>query len=509
MPKEMRIAIAGFKHETNTFAPSKATWDDFVRGYSYSPMVSGNAVFKAVAGANIPVAGFIAEAQKSGHTVVPITWCAASPSAHVTEDAFERIADMITAGIRQAWPVDAIYLDLHGAMVTEHLDDGEGELLRRVRAVVGDQIPVIASFDSHANITAQMVHHAEGLVGYRTYPHVDMAETGARAFAFLQRRFEGMPRPAVAVRRIPFLIPLCWQSTEIQPGKRLYAAIEGLESDSVVSVSFATGFPAADFPECGPMVLAYGLTQADADQAADTLADAVIAAESEFAGTLYDADQAAMRAMEIAATARKPVVIADTQDNPGAGGDSDTTGILRALIRNGVKRAAIGLIVDKAAALAAHAAGVGNRIQIKLGGRSRIPGDSPLEAEFIVEAISDGAFDATGPFFRGFHLNLGPSACLRIDDIRIVVASVKVQMADQAMFRFVGIEPTAQAVLVLKSSVHFRADFNAIAEEILICASPGPMVADTTQIPWKRLREGMRITPLGAPFSRENRPSDA
>lgn len=503
----MRIAIGGFKHETNTFAPSKATWEDFSKGYSYSPMVSGDAVFKAVSGANIPVAGFIAEAQKRGHTLIATTWCAASPSAHVTEDAFERIAAMIVAGIREALPVDAVYLDLHGAMVTEHLDDGEGELLRRVRDVVGKDIPVVASLDSHANITEQMVQHAEALAVYRTYPHVDMAETGARAFAFLQRRFDGMPRPKVAVRRIPFLIPLCWQSTEIEPGRRLYAGIDGLESDSVWSVSFATGFPAADFPECGPVVLAYGATQAAVDQAADTLAGAVIAAEPEFAGILYDPDQAALRAMQIAATARKPVVIADTQDNPGAGGDSDTTGILRALIRHRVKRAAIGLIVDKAAALAAHAAGVGSRIRIKLGGHSNIPGDSPLEAEFIVEQISDGKFDATGPFFRGFHLNLGPSACLRIDDIRIVVASVKVQMADQAMFRFAGIEPTEQAVLVLKSSVHFRADFNAIAEEILICASPGPMVADTTQIPWKRLREGIRITPLGAPFGGVNRAS--
>ncbi|MEN3296169.1 MAG: hypothetical protein V7642_5422 [Burkholderiales bacterium] len=497
----MRIAIGGFKHETNTFAPSKATWDDFEKGYSYSPMVSGDAVFKAVSGANIPVAGFIAEAQKHGHTLVATTWCAASPSAHVTQDAFERIADMIVTGIREALPVDAVYLDMHGAMVAEHLDDGEGELLRRVRDVVGKDIPVVGSLDSHANITEQMVRHADALAVYRTYPHVDMADTGARAFVVLQRLFDGMPRLKVAVRRIPFLIPLCWQSTEIQPAKRLYAGIDGLESESVPSVSFATGFPAADFPECGPVVLAYGTTQSAADQAADALADAVIAAEPEFAGTLYDPDQAAQRAMHIAATARKPVVIADTQDNPGAGGDSDTTGILRALLRNGVKRAAIGLIVDKAAALAAHAAGVGNKIKIKLGGQSRIPGDSPLEAEFIVEQLSDGKFDATGPFFRGFHLNLGPSACLRIDDIRIVVASVKVQMADQAMFRFVGIEPTDQAVLVLKSSVHFRADFNAIAEEILICASPGPMVADTTEIPWKRLREGMRITPMGEAFS--------
>ncbi|MEN3364301.1 MAG: hypothetical protein V7606_1575 [Burkholderiales bacterium] len=497
----MRIAVGGFQHETNTFAPSKATWEDFVRGSSYPALSSGEAILKNFSGANLPIAGFMSEAIKHGHTLVPTTWCAASPSAHVTEDAFERIAGLIVTGIREALPVDAVYLDLHGAAVTEHLDDGEGELLRRVRDAVGKDLPVIVSLDLHANITSQMVEHAEALVVYRTYPHVDMGETGARAFELLQRRFDGMPRPKVAVRRVPFLIPICWQSTDLEPAKSLYAGLHALESDGVSSVSFATGFPAADFPECSPVVLAYGTTQADADKAADTLANAVIAAEEKFAGKIYAPDEAVLRAMQVAATASKPVIIADTQDNPGAGGDSDTTGILRALIRNRAKRAAIGLIVDKAAALAAHEAGVGKTIRVPLGGHSGIPGDSPLEAEFTVESLSDGKVDATGPYMRNFRLRLGLCACLRIDDIRIVVASVKTQMADQAMFRFVGIEPTGQAILVLKSSAHFRADFTSIAEEILVCASPGPMISDTAQLPWTRLAEGIRTAPLGVAFS--------
>lgn len=497
----MRIAIGGFQHETNTFAPSKATWDDFVQGSSYPGLSTGTDIFDNFKTGNIPVVGFMDAAKASGHTLVPTTWCAASPSAHVTEDAFERIADLIITGLKEALPVDAVYLDLHGAAVTEHLDDGEGELLRRAREVVGAHIPVIASLDLHANITAQMIKNADTLVVYRTYPHVDMAETGARAFASLQRRFDGAPRPCVAVRRIPFLIPICWQSTDLEPGRRLYASIDALESGGVQSVSFATGFPAADFPECGPVVLAYGTTQADADTAADALAQAIIGAESEFAGRIHTEDEAVLHAMQIAKSASKPVIIADTQDNPGAGGNSDTTGVLRALIRNGARRAAIGLIVDSAAALAAHQAGIGATIRIPLGGHSGVPGDSPLEAEFTVEHLSDGRVDATGPYMRNFQLRLGPSACLRIADIRIVVASAKVQMADQAMFRFVGIEPTEQAILVLKSSAHFRADFTSIAEEILVCASPGPMISDTAQLPWTRLQQGIRVAPLGMAFS--------
>ena len=173
---------------------------------------------------------------------------------------------------------------------------------------------------------------------------------------------------------------------------------------------------------------------------------------------------------------------------------------MRALIRHHARGAALGLIVDPTAALAAHAAGVGSAVYLQLGGKSGIDGDAPLVANFMVEALSHGKFDATGPFYRGFHMDLGPCACLRINDIRIVVASAKVQLADQAMFRFIGIEPTQQAILVLKSSAHFRADFTPIAEQILVCAAPGPMISDTALLPWQRLQPGMRIAPLGVPF---------
>jgi microcystin degradation protein MlrC len=193
-------------------------------------------------------------------------------------------------------------------------------------------------------------------------------------------------------------------------------------------------------------------------------------------------------------------VIADTQDNPGAGGDSDTTGMLRALLRNGATKAALGAIYDPASAAAAHAAGIGATVTLALGGKSGIAGDAPFEASFVVEALSDGKFVAPGPYYGGREMDMGASACLRIDGIRIVVSSHKAQLADQAMYRYVGIEPTEQSVLVNKSSVHFRADFEPIAETIIICAAPGAMPADTAALPWSRLRPGIRIKPNGAAF---------
>ncbi|MEQ8397117.1 M81 family metallopeptidase [Thalassobaculum sp.] len=494
-----RIAIGGFQHETNTFAPTKAEYEAFTRGGGWPALVSGEAMFEAVAGINISVAGFIEGARASGHDLVPTTWAAASPSAEVTDDAFERISGLIVEGLRAALAagkLDAVYLCLHGAMVTESHEDGEGELLRRVRAVVGPDLPVVASLDLHGNITRACFDAATAMVAYKTYPHIDMADTGRRTAAILDKILvEGVPFKAF--RQLDFLIPLSWQCTMAEPSGPIYQRMAALETGGVWTASYLPGFPAADIADCGPTILAYGTTQADADRAADAVAADVAGHEAAFAGKIYDPDEAVAEARRLSAGASKPVVIADTQDNPGAGGNSDTTGMLRALVSSGVDRAAIGLIIDPEAAKAAHAAGVGATITVALGGHSNIPGDSPFQGSFVVEALHDGNTTGTGPFYRNARMALGPSAALRIGGVRIAVASRKVQMADQALYRFVGIEPTEQAILVNKSSVHFRADFTPIAYAILVAAAPGPMIADPAQLPWSRLRPGVRLSPNG------------
>jgi microcystin degradation protein MlrC len=495
----MHIAVGGFQHETNTFAPSKATYEDFTRGGAWPGLLAGDALFDGVKGINLPVTGFIEGMQGSGHVLVPTAWAAASPSAHVTRDAFERICALIVEPLHAIAP-DAVYLDLHGAMVAEHYDDGEAEILRRVRDVVGERVPVVASLDLHANVTPEMLARADVLIAYRTYPHVDMAETGGRVAHMLRHMLGGDSRPHVAARRVPYLIPLSPQCTDLEPARTIYARLAALESAAVPSLSFAPGFPAADFPGCGPVVWAYGHTQADADHAADTLAALVESHEGDWDAEVLAPGEAVQRAMQIARRASRPVVIADTQDNPGAGGNSDTTGMLRALIENRAERAAIGLIVDPEAAAAAHRAGVGREIDIALGGRSNIAGDAPLRARFTVEALADGKLVGKGPFYRGTRMNLGPSACLRIGGVHVVVACSKAQLADQEMYRYVGIEPTQQAILVNKSSVHFRADFAPIAEAILVAKAPGPMAADPSELPWKHLAPGIRLRPKGPAF---------
>ncbi|MDQ4135176.1 MAG: M81 family metallopeptidase, partial [Pseudomonadota bacterium] len=213
-----RVAVGGFMHETNTFAPTKAGYEAFVHGAGWPGLCMGPALIEATRNVNMGICGFIEEAEAAGWSLVPTAWCHASPSAPVTEDAFERIAGEIVARIAAAVPLDGVYLDLHGAMVAEHLDDGEGEILARVRRVIGPGVPLVASLDLHANVSPQMVAQADALVAYRTYPHVDMALTGRRAAALLAPLLGSPERPAKAFRRLPFLIPISWQCTDIEPG---------------------------------------------------------------------------------------------------------------------------------------------------------------------------------------------------------------------------------------------------------------------------------------------------
>ena len=498
-----RVAIGGFLHETNTFAPTPARYDNFEQGGGYLPLSRGDEILTRCGGVNLGISGFVDYAKEAGWELVPLLWTGAIPSAHVEKQAYEAIAGELAERLSAAGSLDGLLLDLHGAMVAEHVDDGEGELLARLRAVTGPDLPIAASLDLHGNVTRQMVDLADVLVAFRTYPHIDMAETGYRAAAQLDRLMARGRPFAKAFRQVPFLIPIPWQCTMIEPAGSLYEDVRAAEAGPVSSASILTGFPAADFEDCLPSVLAYAETQEEADAAADRLERAFLDRETRFAGKAYSPAEAVREAARLADGANRPVVIADTQDNPGAGGDSNTTGMLRALIDAGVERAATGLMVDPEAARAAHEAGEGAEIAIALGGHSNIPGDAPLEGTFRVERISDGRFVATGPYYGGAQMNLGPSACLSIGGIRIVVSTFKSQLADREMYRFVGIDPEKQAILVNKSSVHFRADFEPIAEAILVATAPGPMALDPADLPFTRLRPGTRLSPGGRPFQRE------
>lgn len=495
-----RIAVCGLQHETNTFAPTKADYSAFEHGGGWPALSFGDDIFAAVAGANIPIEGAIQALRAAGHDLVPLVWGAASPSAQVTRDAFERIVGELIARLKRAGPLQGVYLDLHGAMVTEHHDDGEGEILRRVRAVVGDRVVVVASLDLHANLTPLMNAQADAMSIYRTYPHIDMAQTGARAARMLDDLIKNGQRYAKAFEQFDYLTGIPSQCTFIAPCKGLYELLAAIEGRTGAQLSFAPGFPMADFPDCGMSALAYHYDPAIAQRALTEFANAVREAEPKFAMDLLSPDDAVKRAAARGAPGA-PIVLADTQDNPGAGGNGDTVGLLSAMLAARVPDSILGLLIDPASAARALEVGVGNRAQFSLGAISGVAGHTPLAANFKVLRIGDGQFTCTGPMFKGFRMQLGPMALLEADGVKVALASRKCQAADQEMFRHLGVEPIRQRLIALKSSVHFRADFEPIAREVLVVRSPGPALADPADFPWTRLRAGLRLRPLGPRFA--------
>jgi microcystin degradation protein MlrC len=493
-----RIAVGGFQHETNTFAPLEATLADFELADAWPGLISGADLFDAVKGINLPAAGFIDEARSLSHDLVPLLWCSAQPSAHVTRDAFETIVSNLLARLSQARSLDAVYLDLHGAMVARHIDDADGEVLARVRALIGPDVLLIASLDFHANVSERMVEQADGLVSFRSYPHVDMTETGVRAAALLHDLLKERAREKWH-GALPFLMPLTTQCTLIEPLRSLMEQARALERAPVMSLCLTPGFPASDVPECGPAVFGYGRDADALARAARELFGTTREREHEFALDLIDVAQATRLAREADIPHGRPLILADTQDNPGAGGNADTMSLLKALVFAEVEGVLAGVIWDAQCAARAHEAGLGASIELALGARSGFPGETPLVARFTVERLGDGRFTGTGPFYRGGRFELGPMALLRTGRARIVVASRKQQAADAAMFRHVGAEPSDARVLVLKSSVHFRADFGDLASRIVIVAAPGPNLADPSLLPFTRLPSDKRLTPRSRP----------
>jgi microcystin degradation protein MlrC len=490
-----RIAVGGFHHETNCFVAERTDYAYFASHRDRPPLVRGAAVIEWLGNTSFALSGFLRD-MAPAHDIVPLLWTSGGAGGLVTADAYERIAGELVGHLSEALPVDAVYLDLHGAMVGEPFEDGEGELLRRVRAAVGPDVPIAISLDYHANVTPQMVETTDALVGYLTYPHVDRPETGRRAARALSLLIERGRPAGRALRKLPFLIPLNDQCTLVEPSRGVVARSVVAEGD-LVNLSYLAGFPPADLYWCGPAVIAHAWSQEAADRAADALAREIALEEPEFAVPMVSPEEGVREAMAIARTASRPVVLCDTQDNPGCGATADTTGVLETLVRLGAQGAMVGYLCDAEAASTAHSAGEGADITIALGGRSGPEGVTPLEGTFRVARLGTGRMRTTGAVSGGRDIDLGPMALLTIGGVGIAVTSKRMQALDQAPFRHLGVEPSEQRILALKSTCHFRAEFEPIAEKVIVVIAPGGYLADPARYPYRRLRPGVRLRPLG------------
>jgi microcystin degradation protein MlrC len=492
----MRIAIGGFLHESHSFAANATTYRDFLEPGGFPPLCHGAALVDSLRHTSVPTAGAISVIETEGATIVPLAWGFANPAGPVQDEAFERISALNCALLSTALddgPLDGVYFDLHGAAMVDSFPDAEGELLRRVRAIIGPSLPLTISLDPHANLTDSMVNLADVVVPFRTYPHVDMKEAGARAARLLFERIRRGAPWARTFRRVDFWIPLGAQCTLIPPMDQVMSERAAIaECSGIVELAFCFGFPYADFCGCGPALAVYADTQKGADETADAFLNNVNKREAEFIQELLPSNAAVTEAKRRIATTSGPIIIADTQDNPGGGGHGDTTELLAELVRQEARGALVCLINDRQSAAACHAAGEGATVALSLGGKSdRLP----YQCSARVERLTDGRFSLTGPMGAGNPGNLGPTALIDIEGVKVIVVTRKMQALDQAIIRHVGIEPSTCSILVLKSSVHFRADFGPIAGHVIVATAPGPVVADPATLNFRHVRAGIRRRP--------------
>jgi microcystin degradation protein MlrC len=492
----MRIAVGGFLHESHSFAPRPTTYADFLNPGGLPPFAAGAEVIEAMRPRSVPLAGAIAVAEEAGVTLVPLAWGFANPAGPVQDEAFERLSARICAPLSVALdegPLDGVYLDLHGAAVVESFPDAEAELLRRVRAIVGNALPLTISLDPHANLTEAMVRLSDAVVPFRTYPHVDMKFAGAQAMRLLLQRIERGAPWARAFRALDFWIPLGSQCTLMPPMQPVMTERAALADRlGSVELGFCFGFPYADFDGCGAAIAAFADSQARADAAADAFLAFVAAREATFVQDTMPSAIAVAEAKRLAAGGTQPVVLADTQDNPGGGGHGDTTELLAELVRQGAKGAVVCMINDAESVAACFAAGVGATVELSLGGKSD---GMPFACRGRVETLTDGVFTLTGPMGAGNPGNVGDTALVDIDGVRVMIVSRKMQALDQAILRHVGIEPSDCPIIALKSSVHFRADFGPMASTVIVAIAPGPVVADPAVLNFRNVRAHIRRRP--------------
>ncbi len=505
----MKILMASLQHETNTFSPIPALYEDFVKPDLWPKMLTGTEMFYVLEGMNLPSTGFMQSAREDDHELIPVLWCSAEPCGAVRDAAFERISQAICQQISDTPDIDAVYLELHGAMVTESYDDAEGELLARVRKVLSKDIPIAVSLDFHANISPAMVELSDLISVYRTYPHIDMAETGERVYRYLQTWMEGGLR-FKCLQQIPYLIPLSAQCTDETPNKQLFNSLEQWDSTQGLGVELALGFPPSDIHDAGPAIVAYGSDEAMLKESVQQLYSAALAAEKIYKDALLSPTEAIKLAGNINEgeqnTEHKPVILADVQDNSGAGATSDTTGILAAMIAEGVKQGLVAALCDPKLVTLCQEQGEGAELYTAIGNHYGYD-KYPLEALWRVEKVSDGRFACSGEMYRGAMADVGGLALLRLvdsnADITVVVSQDRFQCVDRGVFEHLGVSVEDYGLVVLKSTVHFRADFEPIASRILQVASPGAHPCQLKGLAYQHLRSGVRLGPCGPTYQAE------
>jgi microcystin degradation protein MlrC len=483
----MHIVIATMSHETNTFSPVVTDLARFSSGQA-SPPSGAEAELRYQSTASC-VGGFLRAAEEIGASVsLPIV-AAAPPSGPVEDIAFEYICDEIVAAATE--DPDAIFLDLHGAMVTRSFEDGEGELLRRIRKVA-PEVPIAVALDMHANLYPAMVTHATVIAGYQTYPHIDMDKTAFKSGQVLLRALAGEVDPVMSWGNLPMLPHVMRQGTDDLPNKALQQRARQMESQGALMVSLFTGFPHADISNAGLSVLV--VTDHDqvlADQCRDELLNMAWDQRDAFIYDPEPLDVSIARAVDLA-DQDGPVLLLDHYDNTASGGTMDTTEVLREIIHQGLEDVAVFGFYDPQVVEQLVNAGIGAEVSILLGAKLPMPAlteqSRPLQLTGKVKLISDGQFPATVAMSRGLIMNMGKTVVFSTGQVDIVIVSRHIEPFDPGCFKSLGIDPSSRRYLMLKSRIHYRVGFMPIVKHVVECAGRGVCTSDYSALTFSQVR---------------------
>ena len=478
------VLTAEISHETNSFSLHKTGQRAFMARYA----LMGAAAIAERGAENTELAGFLAAGRAHDWQVTHTLSASAGPSGHIRRQAFDWLCEPILSSIKNH-QYDGLLLGLHGAMGLDFCEDGEGELLRRIRDLVGSDMPIAITLDPHANVSKQMCALADIIVSFKTYPHIDMHDTGRQAGDILQRTMAGEIKPQTLRVSRPMLEEVNGGRTDIGPMiERVAKARDYEQQTDVFAVSINAGFASADVREVGPTVVVTAQGDFAAHNAfAETIADDIWERRFEVLNDYLSCAEAAT----IAATYKAdsgPLVIADYADNPGAGGYGDSTELLRELLDADLSSACFAPMVDGEAVQALQTAVVGETVKITLGGKTDPDfGGGPLELEAQLDSLSDGHFTGDGPMVHGLHGSFGPSAVIRVDGIEILVVTTPRQILDLQQFKAFGIDPQSKQVVALKSMQHFRAAFEPIAAKIIVCDGGGLCTPRYDRLPYRNV----------------------
>jgi len=488
----MRLLIGMMKHETNTVSPVPTPLARFGPLY-------GEAAIRAYRGTGTGLGAYLDLAERERAEIVLPIAAGASPSAPVEDAAYAHITDTISEAVARGG-FDGIMLDLHGAMVTESLEDGEGQFLKRLRAI-DPRTPIAVSLDMHANLYDEIIANATVVTGYRTYPHIDTYETARLAGEILLRTIRGEVKPVMAWGNVPMLPHVMRQGTDDHPNKELQHRCTAMTAEGALAASLFTGFPHADISNAG--LSAVVVTDGDrklSEELRDELLDRAWVEREAFVYTIDPLTQSVARAKAMP-PGDGPVVLLDHYDNCASGGTMDTTVVLAEILRQGLENVAAFAIFDPEAVQQAITAGIGAEVTLSIGGKitmPAIPAESPpLTVTGTVKTISNGQYKNRGPMARGVAMNMGAAVVLDTRTAEIVLISRHVEPSDLNCLSSLGIDPSQKRYVMLKSRIHWRAGLGPMAKAVVDCAGVGVCTSDYSQLQFKKVRRP--IYPLDLP----------